>query len=207
MKLDFYFDFLSPFSYLAWCQLREMKFEQKAQINYYPVILSQVIGHYQTKGPSEILPKREYLFKDCLRKAHDFAIPFVVPKKLPFNSLYALRIALSEVAGERQFEFIDRFFRAAWEEGKDLGDTETLAQILGDDAHLIDQATSALARKELKNNIQKGLGAGVFGVPSFIIEGELFWGHDSIPHLMRFIEGNDPVNQSVFEHFKKIFGQ
>lgn len=210
MQIDFYFDFLSPYSYLAWCTLRQIKFEQKATFNYYPVVLSQVIGHYQTKGPSEIEPKREYLFKDCLRKAHQFAIPFTVPAKLPFNSLYALRLCLGSIAKEKQFSFIDAFFRAAWEEGKDLGETTVVEEILlrlGQDKSFLDYATSSEARKELKANVQKALGAGAFGVPTFVINGELFWGQDSIPYLEAYLEDKDVVDPQVFSHFREIFGR
>ncbi len=207
MKIDFYFDFLSPYSYLAWCQLREMKFEQHAQLCYKPVVLSQVIGAHQSKGPSEIPPKRDYLFKDCLRKAHDHSIPFVVPKRLPFNSLYALRISLKQIAGERQFELIDKFFRAAWEEGNDLGDTNQLSLILNDDHSMIDLATSPQARKQLKENTQEAIDKGAFGVPTFVTSGELFWGHDSIPHLIRYLDGCDPVDAETVAHFRSIFGR
>ncbi len=205
MNFDFYFDYLSPYSYLAWCELRALKIEQVAQVNYYPVILSQLIYQYQAKGPSEIPPKRNYLFKDCLRKAYDRGFPLVVPKLLPFNSLYALRLSLKEIAGADQYQLIDLFFRAVWEEGKDIGDTDQLAEILAGKASLIDQATSAQARRILKDNVQRAIEAGAFGLPTFVAQGELFWGHDSIDHLLRFMRGEDVVDALLVEEFKSRF--
>ena len=83
--IEFYFDFLSPYSYLAWNWVRQNL--NKYNFSFYPVPLASLIRNYETKGPAEIEPKRNYLFKHCLRYAELNRIPFHPPHQLPFNSL------------------------------------------------------------------------------------------------------------------------
>src|SRR4051812_35620264 len=98
-RLNFYFDFLSPFSYFAWTKIASNK---ELIIDYKPVALGPLLNHWSIKGPGEIEPKREFLLKQCLRFAAKNNIDFTTPKTHPFNSLYALRLALKSTAGELQ---------------------------------------------------------------------------------------------------------
>jgi 2-hydroxychromene-2-carboxylate isomerase len=115
-KIEFYFDFLSPYSYLAWTWVREQSYE----FSYIPVSVASIIAAYDTKGPAQITPKRNYLFKDLLRFSKLNNIPFTTPKHLPFNSLYALRLALISSAGVNQKAIIDAIFRAVWSRRHDI---------------------------------------------------------------------------------------
>ncbi len=206
-KLEFYFDFLSPYSYLAWQWVKKRR--ENLLIECIPVSLSSIIGHYETKGPAQIESKRNYLFKDCLRFAELNKVAFRTPKFLPFNSLYALRSSLKENAGNLQMDLIDLVFSKGWGEGKDIGDPEILIDIFNeqgwDGTRILDNVNSKEMRKSLKDNIKMALKKGVFGVPTFIISGELFWGNDSIPHLEKFILNQDCLNKGKFESFIKEY--
>jgi 2-hydroxychromene-2-carboxylate isomerase len=204
-RIEFFFDFLSPYSYLAWTWVRKQKYE----FTYTAVTLATIIKAHETKGPAEIEPKRNYLFKDILRFTKLNNIPFTTPKDLPFNSLYALRLALQSSAGEQQKEIIDAIFRAGWEHGLDIGNDDVLKSVLkeknlySDD--LIEKMESKTARVELKANNEKALKAGLFGVPSFIVDDELFWGNDSTRYLEMYLNELDPLDREKYQQFIEKF--
>jgi 2-hydroxychromene-2-carboxylate isomerase len=200
-KIDFYFDFLSPYSYVAWTWVRTQPYD----FNFIPVSIPSVIAHFDTKGPAQIQPKRNYLFKDLLRFTKFHQIPFVTPKNLPFNSLYALRLALKEVAGVDQAKIIDIIFRAGWERGLDIGSEEVLRGVLLQQGLPVDELFLKMeakeARLQLKNNISKGLEKNLFGVPTFLVDEEIFWGNDSIKYLEMYLAGKDPLDHDKYQEF------
>ncbi len=209
MKLRYFFDFLSPYSYLSWQWVREQIALKEHTFELIPVVLGQIIGHHETKGPAQIPVKRDYLFKDCLRFSHRNNIPFTMPKHLPFNSLYALRMALSIVAKGDQVKVIDTIFSAGWGRGLDIGDPDILKAELNsvglDGDFYLDQTSAKEARKELKINVKEAISLGLFGLPSFLCNDELFWGNDSIPLLEEYLKGNDYYDKAAFNHFRDSF--
>ncbi len=204
-KIEFYFDFLSPYSYLAWTWVRN----QPYSFEFYPVPMASLITHYETKGPAQIEPKRNYLFKDLLRKSKQLNIDFTTPQELPFNSLYALRLSLLGVAGEKQKAVIDAIFTAGWARGQDIGNDDVLKNILTEHhlpaADLFEKMENKEARRDLKQNLQRALEKNLFGVPSFVVDGELFWGQDSIPYLEMYLNNNDSLDHNKYETFLKLF--
>lgn len=202
-ELNFYFDFLSPFSYFAWLKLGPMAQELGLKVNFKPVALGPLLNHWQIKGPGEIEPKREFLLKQMIRYAKSSNIEFTTPKTHPFNSLYSLRLALNFTSGEHQEKVIDILWKAGWQKKIDMGDPNELQEILkannlpADD--LYEKSFSKEAKAELKTNIKEAIGHGVFGVPSFVIDGELFWGNDSMNDLQNFILGKDLLDRDKFK--------
>ena len=195
----FYFDFLSPFSYLAWQELKK----SKLSFTMHPVALGSLLNHWEIKGPGEITPKREFLLRQCFRIAHERGINFTTPKTHPFNSLYALRLALSSTAGVDQFKVVDLLWKAGWDDGIDMGEPDELIRVLKEGGlngtELYEKSFSKEARAELKSNINQALSQGVFGVPSFVADGELFWGQDSLKYLELFLDGQDNFNREKYE--------
>jgi 2-hydroxychromene-2-carboxylate isomerase len=200
-KIAFYFDFLSPYSYVAWTWVREQKYD----FEFIPVSIPSIVAHYETKGPAQIKPKRNYLFKDLLRFTEIHNIPFTTPKNLPFNALYALRLALPSVSLHEQKKLIDTIFRAGWERGLDIGDDTVLKEILAANKFAVEDLIARMeakeARVELKKNIERAISNDVFGVPTFIADGELFWGNDSIAYLKMFLKNEDPLNKEKYNAF------
>ncbi len=202
--ISYYFDFLSPYSYLSWHWVRKQVLDQKLSIDLIPVFMIKVIKNYTDTGPAEIPPKRDYLFKTCQRVARQNLIPFNIPGRLPFNSLHALRLSLKETSN-KQFEIIDAIFMAGWAEGRDIGDKEVLKDILLSIKLPADELMDKISGKEcglfLKENTKNAISNNVFGVPTFIADNELFWGNDSIPFLEMFLHGKDLLNDSDLEMF------
>lgn len=195
---NFYFDFLSPFSYFAWFNFQK-KSPTDITIHYKPVPLGSLLNHWQLKGPGEIEPKREFLLKQMLRYSTKNEIPFTTPKTHPFNSLYALRLALKGVAGAHQEKVISSLWQAGWQDRIDMGEPDELLAVLRRDGlpadELYEKSFTREAKAELKSNIQEALSFGAFGVPSFVHEGELFWGNDSIENLLEYINGTDVLDR------------
>ena len=205
-KIEFYFDFLSPYSYLAWTWVRNQNYE----FEYYPVSVASIVSSFKTLGPAQIKPKRDYLFKDLLRTTKLNNIPFTTPKELPFNSLYALRLSL------KQKVVIDAIFNAGWRDGLDIGNDTVLREVLlnsGQSKEFVDEFFLKMedrdARVQLKKNIEMALEKNLFGVPSFIYDNEIFWGHDSIKYLEMHLEGIDPLDLNKYNEFAKkhLFSQ
>jgi 2-hydroxychromene-2-carboxylate isomerase len=194
-ELNFYFDYLSPFSYFAWVNLQKIKSEKGFQIHYHPVALGPLLNHWSIKGPGEVTPKREFLLKQCLRYAVKNNLEFTTPKTHPFNSIYALRLSLKGVAGVHQEKVIETLWKAGWQKRIDMGEPDELLKVLRDAGlpaeELYEKSFLKEAKVELKSNIQTAISHGAFGVPSIIIDGELFWGNDALTDVIDFIEGRD----------------
>lgn len=202
-ELNFYFDFLSPFSYFAWLAHKETLKNVPLKVNYRPVALGPLLNHWQIKGPGEVTPKREFLLKQCLRFAARNNLSFTTPKTHPFNSLYSLRLALHGVAGVHQEKVIETLWKAGWQTRIDMGEPDELLNVLREANlpadELYEKSFSREAKQELKNNIQEAIKAGAFGVPSFVVDDELFWGNDSLNDLRNYLEGNDLLDRKKLE--------
>ncbi len=203
-KIDFYFDFLSPFSFFAWKNLQTRQELDGTEINYYPVILGTILNHHGAKGPGEIEVKRQYLYKNCLRYAKRHNISFLCPKTHPFNPLYALRLATKECSGDLQKKVIDIIWKAGWEQGIDLGSETELALALEQAglpaAQLMEKTYDKAVKNAVKLNTQKLIDVGGFGVPSMVVNNsELFWGNDSLNDVINYLNGKDDLDRKLFE--------
>ena len=109
------------------------------------------------------------------------------------------------VAGVNQKAVIDAIFRAGWEEGQDIGSDDVLKEILESKNLPVEELFAKMEQKssriELKNNIELALNKEVFGVPTFLVDEEMFWGNDSIKYLEMYLEGNDPLDHEKYNNF------
>ena len=203
-ELNFYFDFLSPFSYFAYLQMKDLAQNLGLHVNYKPVALGPLLNHWQIKGPGEVQPKREFLLKQCLRYASRNNLEFTTPKTHPFNSLYALRLSLKGVAKDLQSEVIDAIWKAGWQQRIDMGEPDELLGILRKAGlpadELYERSFSKEAKQELKTNIQEAISFGAFGVPTFVIGDELFWGNDSLLDINLYVQGMDSLDREKLEN-------
>lgn len=196
--VDFYFDYLSPFAYFAWLNVKDFCAEHAAELRPRPVVFGKLLDHWGQLGPAEIGPKREWLYKFCYRYAAARGIVFAPPPRHPFRPLAALRLSLPEVCGARQRQVIDVIFDAVWGRGRDGGDPETLAAALSEAGFEARPMLARIQTPEVKNALaestRRALARGVFGVPTMIVGEELFWGNDQFEDMRRFVRGNDPID-------------
>lgn len=204
-KIDYYFDFLSPYSYFSFINLKERNFFSTYDIELKPVSMGSLFNHFDMKGPGMIKPKRHYMLKQCFIYSAMKKVPFNPPNAHPFNPLYALRLATKACSQskESQIKLVEALFTACWAQGKGLGDPGELGNILAEhglSVELLDKTFDKEVKKELKQNIKDAISANIFGVPSFQVEDQIFWGNDSIELLELYINNQFPKwNKSLFE--------
>lgn len=184
---DWYFDFLSPFSYLQLTQFDRLPAD--LAITYRPVLFAGLLGHWKHRGPAEIPAKRLQTYRWCHWYAARHDIPFRMPPAHPFNPLRPLRLA---VAQDGEPGLVRAIFDAVWAEGRDLSRDEEWQAFTGQLS--IPDADEAIARPEVKEALRQGTEEaaerGVFGVPTFAVDGELFWGVDATDLMLDYL--NDP---------------
>lgn len=200
-SLDYYFDYLSPYSYFSWQQFCKLTNSlDNTKIHIYPVAMSRLFDHWEIKGPALIDPKRDFMLKNCFRYAKKHNISFTPPKVHPFNPLYALRLSTIECAGEQQQAVVNALWEAIWQKSIPGDNPEALIEYLTekeiDGAALMERASSKEVRSALKHNCKRAIEQSVFGVPTFKYNDELFWGVDSIGNLNSYIAGDDLFNHT-----------
>lgn len=204
--IKLYFDFLSPFSYFTW-KTHKTQFKDKGvKISYHPVLMGKLFSHHEFPGPGQIPAKRKYELKKCFRYAHKNNIKFNPPNSFPFNPLAIIRMATTHAAREKQELVIENIFDLVWGEGKILEDPDYIIGLWNErqlDTQIIERSFDRQAKLELKDNIKNAISLDIFGVPSFVIDDEYFWGNDSIPDLINYIDNNDKWNKELYNELLK----
>jgi 2-hydroxychromene-2-carboxylate isomerase len=206
-----YFDFISPYAYIGWTQVHALaaRAPRPRAVAPIPVLFAAILDARGQKGPAEIPAKRAYAFKDAYRKAHAFGLPPLVPPPThPFHPLTALRVAsLARWEGdpESRRRAIDALFAAAWRDGVAIESKEDVASVLAragfDGATLVEEAQTPNTKDRLRAQTDLALAGGVFGVPTLLVDGEIFWGLDSLPFAEARLRGEDaaPADVAVLE--------
>ena len=204
--LRFHFDYISPYSYLAWHRLDGFARQHDLQVEVKPTLLAALLNHYDHKGPGEIQPKHIYMFKDCLRGAAQLNVPFVPVHSHPFNPLAALRATLLDMDDDTRKSLVTKLFDATWAESRNVGSPEVVDEICADAGvpDVLRRIADPAIKQRLWDANQEAIELGVFGVPTMIVDGELFWGTDSFPHLARYLAGADPVRPQDVESWLAV---
>jgi 2-hydroxychromene-2-carboxylate isomerase len=187
--LEIYWDFSSPFAYLGSTQAEKLAARTGATLVWRPMLLGglfKAIGQVDVPLLAWSEAKRRYYFEDLKRFASYWDVPFRWPSRFPMLSLKALRayLALSE---DRRGAFRERTFAAYWAHDRDIADEGVLRDLIGEGAdQVLERAQSPEVKKALIDATQRAADAGVFGAPTWVIDGkELFWGQDRIPLVER----------------------
>jgi 2-hydroxychromene-2-carboxylate isomerase len=208
-ELLFHFDYVSPYSYLAWTQIHALAERRDARVRPVPTLFAALLGAHGTVGPGEVPARRVYVFKDAFRKAHALGLPPLrPPPSHPFNPLLALRASgLPMDEGARRL-LIDALWAATWATGRGCESREAVGEALRaaglDPEARLAEAEGPAAKARLRADTDEAIAASVFGVPTVRAEGELFWGTDSLPHLEAFLRGEDPLPPALASSFGEI---
>jgi 2-hydroxychromene-2-carboxylate isomerase len=178
-----YFDVLSPFAWLQWRRLHALGLH--LQVEARPVLFGGLLEHHGQLGPAEIPSKRRFTYRHVVWLAQRQEVPLRFPDTHPFNPLPALRLI---VAAGCTVTAVDAVLGAVWAEGRSLDTPERIAEVA---ARLgIADAPTALADPAVKARLAhfgaEALAAGVFGVPTLVDRGHLFWGDDATAMWLAF---------------------
>src|SRR5882672_7686082 len=185
-----YFDFVSPFAYIGLHRLKELPAD--LAIDYRPVLFAGLLNHWGQKGPAELPTKRRYTYRWSHWWAHSLGLPLKYPVAHPFNPLHHLRLAIA--CGSKP-EAIRTIFDEVWTTGADVSDPARFAAL---SAKFGISEAGQEAKDILRKNTDEAIARGVFGVPTFDVDGELFWGADSIEFLKDFLKNPSVVkNQEM----------
>ncbi|HZY18789.1 MAG TPA: 2-hydroxychromene-2-carboxylate isomerase [Ramlibacter sp.] len=186
-RITFWFDVISPYAYLAFEQLPQALQGHSCSVEYRPVLFAGLLRHHGQLGPAEIPGKREWTYRQALWQAHAHGIPMQMPPTHPFNPLPLLRLALA--CGPNR-HVCERVLRHVWRGGADAADPARLAALQAELAPAREPGSDEV-KEALKDATTQAIAAGVFGVPTLVVDGRLFWGFDALPMLRAHLE-RDP---------------
>jgi 2-hydroxychromene-2-carboxylate isomerase len=184
-KADWYFDFISPFAYLQNAVFHRLP--DDLEVTRKPVLFAGLLGHWEHKGPAELPPKRIFTLRYTKWWAERNGIPFKVVPAFPFHPIKALRLA---VALGSTAEVVTKIYNFVWAEGRDPNtDWPDFAAALGLSSEEADATINDPdVKAQLVANGEEAAKRGLWGVPSFVIDGQIFWGLDATEMLVDYLE-------------------
>ena len=188
MTIRWYFDFISPFSYLHWQKVRALP----EAVTPVPIVFGAVLSACGQKGPAEIPGKREFTYRHVLWQSRQEGVALRFPPAHPFNPMAALRLCVA--AGSSALA-VDAVFDWIWKQGNPGDSIQSLlpvAAALGiDPAMAQDEAVKA----RLRANTEEAIAAGVYGVPTLAFDGQLFWGNDAHDFAVAALRNPDVLTE------------
>jgi len=187
--IDFYFEFASPYGYLASLEIDTLAAKYEREVNWRPFMLGAAFK-ITNSAPNMTIPmKGAYLYRDVERCAKLLGVPLTNPEIAPMNSLAAMRAFywLSESDPAKAVALARAVYHGHWGVGRDLSLVEAVAEMaesIGVDGAALIVATQDPAVKDrLKQETQRAIDRGAFGSPFFFVDDEAYWGHDRLSHI------------------------
>ncbi len=183
---EYYFDFGSPASYLAFTQLPTLAAQTGASAVLKPMLLGGVFQATGNHSPATIPAKGAYTFTDFSRFAKRYGVPLATNPNFPINTLMLMRaaIGLQMTDPARFMPYCEAIYRAIWVDSKNMNDPATVGQVLAnagfDPAAILALANAQTTKDALKAATEAAVARGVFGAPTFFVDGAMFWGQDRL---------------------------
>jgi 2-hydroxychromene-2-carboxylate isomerase len=179
-KVDFYFDFISPYSYLAHQKIKTIK---NVNFNYKPVLVGGLHNLQGITAPAFIKAKLNHMISDCDLIAKKDKTNFIWNSKFPINSLNIMRGYLF-IDNEVKDIYLNQMFNANWKDNLDTSNEETVNSILKkcdiNSNDFFDGIKNPKIKDELKTITQEAHEKEIFGVPTFVVNNKIFWGQDRL---------------------------
>jgi 2-hydroxychromene-2-carboxylate isomerase len=194
-EIHFYFDFISPYAWLAFKALPQSLAGISHRVHYHPVVFGAMLKHHGQLGPAEMPGKRDWTYRQVMWLAKQQGTDLQMPASHPFNSLSLLRLAVAASDnGEPNRYVVESIFKHVWCTGLEASDAERLEAL---QLHLLSQAHLSLkdpqsveVKQLLQQQTQQAIDLGLFGVPSMVVNGQVFWGQDALPMLRAYLQGD-----------------
>ena len=188
--IDFYFDYVSPTSYLAWHRVKALPPEIGDRINLRPILLGGLFKGSDNQSPMLNGSKGKYIRHDIERAAGGLGVPFLFNSHFPFSSVAVMRGAVVAQDENCLWEYSECAFAAAWSQDIDISSEEGMAKAfggLGKDYKKLFSRIDEDVKSRLKESTQKAADRGAFGAPTFFVGNEMFFGQDRVEDLVKFL--------------------
>jgi len=186
---DFYFDFVSPYSFLAHKEIKKIELKTSIKIIYKPILLGGLHNLHGIKAPAFIPAKAKHMVRDCKLIAERNNIKFRFNTYFPIRSLNLMRGVF--VAEEDNFKsyYIDNIFNAIWQDGLNMNDENIVQRVLKNlninPKTFVLRSTSSSIKDVLKKRTSEAYEKGIFGAPTFVSNNKIFWGQDRIEFVLK----------------------
>ena len=189
-QIDFYFDIISPYSYIAYKKIEKIK---SIEFNYMPILLGGLHNLAEIKAPAFNTYKLKNMMRDCELITKKNNINFNWNSKFPINSLYLMRGYL-QIKENQKNEYLKTFFDAYWKNDIDLSDEENIIKLLKNlninNEKFFHGINNQLIKDNLKNLTNDAFKKEVFGAPTFIVNNKIFWGQDRLEYAVDELKNN-----------------
>ena len=183
-SFDFYFDFISPYSFLAHKEIIKIEKKNSVKIKYKPILLGGLHNLHGIKAPAFIPAKAKHMIRDCKLIAEKNKIKFKFNSYFPIRSLNLMRGVFVAEEDNYKSYYIDSIFNAIWQDGLNMNDENIIQKILKNlnvnpKTFLLRSASSSI-KELLRKKTNEAYEKGVFGAPSFVANNKIFWGQDRL---------------------------
>ena len=185
--IDFYFDFISPYSYLAFNKLKSLNKDNQINVNYKPILLGGLHNLGGITAPAFNERKMKNMKNDCELIATKNNIHFKWNTKFPINSLYLMRgyLLINDDLKEKYFDFC---FNAYWKDNIDITDEKNITIILDNigfnKKNFFDGIKDLKIKEKLKDLTKNAFDKDIFGAPTFVVNNKIFWGQDRLDYAL-----------------------
>ena len=181
---DFYFDFVSPYSFLAHKLIKKIENREGIKIRYNPILLGGLHNLHGIKAPAFIPAKAKHMIRDCKLIAEKNEIKFKFNSYFPIRSLNLMRGVLVAEEDNIKSHYIDNIFNTIWQDGLNMNDDVIIEKVLKNlnvnPKTFILRITSSLIKESLRKKTSEAYIKGIFGAPTFVANNKIFWGQDRI---------------------------
>ena len=186
---DFYFDFVSPYSYLAHKEIKKIENKEGIKIRYNPILLGGLHNLHGIKAPAFIPAKAKHMIKDCKLIAEKNEIKFKFNYYFPIKSLNLMRGVLVAEEDNIKSYYIDNVFNTIWQDGLNMNDDTIIQKVLKNlnvNPKTFNLRTaSSLIKDSLRKKTSDAYEKGIFGAPTFVVNNKVFWGQDRIEFALK----------------------
>ena len=186
---DFYFDFISPYSFLAHKEIRKIENKTNIKIRYKPILLGGLHNLHVIKAPAFIPAKAKHMIRDCKLIAERNNVKFKFNSYFPIKSLHLMRGVLVAEEDNIKNYYIDNVFNTIWQDGLNMNDENIIYKILKNlninPKTFALRSTSSSIKDSLRKKTSDAYEKGIFGAPTFVSNNKIFWGQDRIEFVLK----------------------
>ena len=186
--VDFYFDFVSPYTFICFQQIKTIKFKQDFKFKLKPILLGGLHNLHKITAPAFIPAKAKFMIRDCKLVCEKYKISFKFNSYFPIKAVDLMRgVLIAEEDGIAN-KYIDKIFEAMWVSGLNLNDQQVIDKILKNlginPKTFFLRLSNQNIKDELKKRTQEAFEKGVFGAPTFVVNSKIFWGQDRLEYAL-----------------------